>query len=85
MFKDPTSILKTPFDLPKTMIKNFPSKEPIMKVPDPAKLTYDPNLNENLPIFDEMIINFDNVLIDPLQDPMVLYENQFLQKGEISK
>jgi hypothetical protein len=32
-----------------------------------------------------MIINFEDVLIDPLQDPIVLYENQFLQKGETSK
>ena len=65
MFKDPPSILKTPADLPKTKTINLPTKEPINKEVDPAKLNFDPNLHENLPIFDEMIINFDQVLIDP--------------------
>ena len=48
-------------------------------------LPYDPNLCENLPIFDEPITNFSKVVIDPDEDPLVRFFSMSLPKGERSK
>ena len=46
---------------------------------------FDSKLNENLPVFNEAILNFSNVLIDPEEDPLIIYESYFKPKNEKTK